>query len=117
MKSNCVDVKGCDDDVKDNVSTIKIVRKAGEGAHVYVPRSWIGKPVRVIQLEITPRSFLESLLGKQITDALVGKQEATGNQPWKPFEPDPKPDLPIPNPDYDDEEETTGNDKGHSETT
>jgi len=61
-----------DTSLKERDSVVKIVRKAGEGAHVYVPRSWIGKPVKVIQLEITPRSLLESILGKHITDQLIG---------------------------------------------
>ena len=107
-------VQSIGEDSKERDSVVKIVRKCGEGAHVYVPRSWIDKPVEVIQLEITPRSFLESVLGKHITNQLIGDVD---NKPWKPFEPDPKPDLPQPDPEYDEEEETAGNDKGDSETT
>src|SRR5438093_9603171 len=84
-----------------DASVVKLVKSET----IRVPKQLVGRVVRITPLEITPRSFLESVLGKRLTDSLVGKQEATGNQPWKPFEPDPKPDLPIPNPDYDDEEE------------
>ena len=81
---------------------------------IRVPKSLVGQVVRITPLEVTPRSFLESLLGKRLTDSLVGDVD---NKPWKPFEPDPKPDLPQPDPDYDEERETAGNDKGNSETT
>ena len=47
---------------------------------VRVPKSLVGHVVRITPLEITPRSFLESLLGKQITDRLMPNQEDSSNE-------------------------------------
>jgi len=39
---------------------------------IRVPKSLVGRVVRITPLEITPRSFLESVLGKHLTDSLLG---------------------------------------------
>ena len=39
---------------------------------IRVPKSLVGHVVKITPLEITPRSFLESILGKHITDQLIG---------------------------------------------
>jgi hypothetical protein len=39
---------------------------------IRVPKSLVGRVVRITPLEVTPRSFLESVLGKDLTDSLIG---------------------------------------------
>ena len=45
---------------------------------IRVPKSLVGRVVRITPLEITPRSFLESILGKRLADSLIGD---TDNEP------------------------------------
>ena len=47
---------------------------------IRVPKSLVGHVVRITPLEVTPRSFLESILGKQITDQLIPNQEDSSNE-------------------------------------
>jgi len=39
---------------------------------IRVPKELVGRVVKIIPLDVTPRSFLESVLGKKLTNSLVG---------------------------------------------
>jgi len=58
-------------------SVIKLVKQEV----IRVPKELVGRVVKIIPLDVTPRSFLESVLGKKLTDSLVGKQEDSRNEP------------------------------------
>jgi len=57
-------------------SVIKLVKQEV----IRVPKELVGRVVRIVPLDVTPRSFLESVLGKRLTDSLVGRQEDS-NEP------------------------------------
>ena len=58
-------------------SVIKLVKQEV----IRVPKELVGRVVKIIPLDVTPRSFLESVLGKKLTDSLIGTKEDSNELP------------------------------------